>query len=141
MSTLESEQSLSCQVLSEPLAAGTALRATQADVDFGNRREHFRSPIEVTRPIGLALASPQGEPISPWISADILDLSTGGLCLVLMAGQDFEPNAHLVLNLRSQPGFGIEQLPVGLRWFVKGGLLVSLGVGFDQPFERLPSLA
>lgn len=113
-------------------------RATDAD---GDRREHFRNSIEVTQPISLALASEDGQVIGPWFSADILDLSAGGLCLVLTSGQDFEPVNRLVLNLSSQPGFGVEQLPVSLRWYVKGGLLVSLGVGFDQPLDPLPPLA
>lgn len=121
--------------------AGLSLHhgATQPEGD--DRREYLRNSIEVTKPISLALASADGLVIGPWFSADILDLSAGGLCLVLTSGQEFEPVDRLVLNLSSQPGFGVEQIPVSLRWYVKGGMLVSLGVGFDQPLDPLPPLA
>jgi hypothetical protein len=121
--------------------AGLSLKTGSTEVEGDDRREHFRNSIEVTKPISLALASADGQVIGPWFSADILDLSAGGLCLVLTPGQEFEPVNRLVLNLSSQPGFGVEKLPVSLRWYVDGGLLVSLGVGFDEPFELLPLLA
>ncbi|MGB7563204.1 MAG: PilZ domain-containing protein [Prochlorococcaceae cyanobacterium] len=129
------------QVPGESLEADSSLQQEWADDAVVDRRKYFRYAIEVTKSISLALASADGEAIGPWLSADILDLSVGGLCLVLTAGQDFEPVNRLVLNLSSQPDFGVEQLPVSLRWYVKGGLLMSLGVGFDKPFELLPLLA
>ncbi|MCP9917651.1 PilZ domain-containing protein [Cyanobium sp. ATX 6F1] len=129
------------QVPGDGSEAGGSLQE-EGEKDHGaNRREHFRNSIEVTKPISLALASADGEAIGPWYSADILDLSAGGLCLVLTSGQEFEPVNRLLLNLSSQPGFGVEQISVNLRWYVKGGLLVSLGVGFDQPFDPPPELA
>ncbi len=129
------------QVPGDGFEAGLSLKPGSTAVAGDDRREHFRNAIEVTKPISLALASADGQVIGPWFSADILDLSAGGLCLVLTTGQEFEPVNRLVLNLSSQPGFGVEQLPVSLRWYVNGGFLVSLGVGFDQPLDPLPPLA
>ncbi len=131
----------STQAPGDGFEAGLSLQHGSAQLEGDDRREYLRNSIEVTKSISLALASADGQVIGPWFSADILDLSAGGLCLVLTSGQEFEPVNRLVLNLSSQPGFGVEELPVSLRWYVKGGLLVSLGVGFDQPLDPLPLLA
>jgi hypothetical protein len=127
-------------VLSIGLQAGTIVGAEVSSPDSHNRRSHFRNPVEVSRPIAVRPAPSQGAIEQPWRSANILDLSTGGLCLLLLVEGGFEPQERLLLDLRHQPGFGVPSLSVSLRWFVANGGVVTLGVGFDEPLKPLPQL-
>lgn len=121
-------------------SAGTALPGSVSPADSDNRRTHLRNPIEVSRPIAVRPAPNGREAIDPWRSATILDLSPGGLCLFLLAEEDFELPERLLLDLTNQPGFGVSRLSVSLRWYVAHAGVVTLGVGFDGPLEPLPQL-
>jgi hypothetical protein len=113
-----------------------------ADSPELTRRRHVRTSVEATRSLALQHLDGDDQPISSWCSADILDISLGGLCLLVM--QSFPLPDHeasrIRLDVRSQPGFGVENLAGQIRWFVQSGLVLTLGVGFDQPLERLPAL-
>lgn len=106
------------------------------------RRRFQRMSVEATRSLSLQLLSADWEPCSALCSADILDISLGGVCLLVL--QDFPlPQGEaprLRLNLSAQPGFGIDCLDGQIRWFVQSGLVLTLGVGFEKPLEQLPSL-
>ena len=106
------------------------------------RRQHRREPIAACRSIAVQVADQPARPPSPWLAADILDLSLGGLCLLIHAdgALALEPGLPLTLDVRSQPGFGVEQLPCHLIWHVRSGFGAALGLRFDQPLASLPPL-
>jgi hypothetical protein len=108
------------------------------------RRIAFRSPVEAVRSIGLMLLDNTGYAASPWLVADILDVSRGGLCLLLAERPDkpFRPHFRVRLNVSMHPDFGQPELAGSLRWFVRAEheRVVTLGVQFDQELPRLPTL-
>jgi len=53
---------------------------------------------------------------------------------------ELAPLMRLCLDVRPHPSFGTDVLSAELRWFVRSGLIVSLGVGFIEPLEELPVL-
>ena len=124
----------------EGITAGTVLEAG----DGSERRGAFRSPVEAVRSVGLMLLDDTGYPASPWLVADILDVSCGGFCLLLTEppGSPFRPHFRVRLNVSMHPDFGQPELEGSLRWFVRAELehVVTLGVQFDQELPRLPSL-
>ena len=125
----------------QDLAVWTRLDDRQAN-SAGVRRLHLRNPVESCRPIGLQLIDANGSPISGWHQADILDVSLGGFCLLLMEDVplDLAQLMQLRLDVRPHPSFGVDVVLAELRWFVRSGLIVSLGVGFATPLQQLPEL-
>ncbi|MEB3263678.1 MAG: PilZ domain-containing protein [Synechococcus sp.] len=129
-------------------SAGTSLQPLE-DVDGvallaedGGRRTHLRNPVEACRPIAVQMLDEHGEPASAWYLADILDVSVGGFCLLITEDQPM-PLAQLMrlrLDVRPHPAFGAPVVGAELRWFVRAGFVVTLGVGFDQPLAQLPAL-
>lgn len=105
-------------------------------------RRFQRISVEATRSLALQLLGADGEPCSGWSAADIIDISLGGVCLLVLQSFPLPQGdaPRLRLNLRSQPGFGIDSLDGRIRWFVQSGLVLTLGVGFEKPLEQLPSL-
>jgi len=124
-----------------PVAVWSALDGRDA-VDERSRRAHARDQVDTCRPIGLQLIDGDGSPVSAWHQADILDVSQGGFCLLLMEDVPLELSRlmRLRLDVRPHPSFGVDVLLAELRWFVRSGLVVSLGVGFETPLQRLPEL-
>ena len=118
-------------------ATAAAARDTAAE-----RRGAFRRPVEVSCSIALMLLDGQGEPASPWMVADILDLSLGGLCLLThdRYNHPYASTSTLLLDLSTQPSFGVTELAATLRWYVKTDPVVTLGVAFEQPLPALPML-
>ena len=108
------------------------------------RRIAFRSPVEAVRSIGLMLLDDTGYAASPWLVADILDVSCGGFCLLLgeRPDQPFRPRFRVRLNVSMHPDFGAPELGGSLRWFVRAEHehLVTLGVQFDAELPRVPTL-
>lgn len=126
------------------LTAATVLQAGDpAPAGSGDeRRLAFRSPVDAVRSIALMLLDDTGYAASPWQVADILDVSCGGLCLLLgeRPEQPFRPHYRVRLNVSMHPDFGAPELGGSLRWFVRAGLMVTLGVQFDAELARLPGL-
>ena len=112
------------------------------DPAAAERRNAFRHPVEVSRPIALMLLDGQGEPASPWMVADILDVSLGGMCLLAHGryNHPFASTTSLQLDLTSQPSFGVPELVASLRWYVRTDPVVTLGVAFERPLPALPML-
>ena len=107
------------------------------------RRTQERFSVEATRPLALRQIDAEDRPIGPWYTADILDISLGGLCLLVMhdtAALPLGEDARVQLDLRAQPGFGRASVTGSIRWFVESGFVLSLGVSFDQPFTEFPEL-
>jgi hypothetical protein len=129
-------------------SAGTALRPLE-DLDGatllaedGGRRNHLRNPVEACRPIAAQMLDAHGSPASAWYLADILDVSVGGFCLLITEDQPM-PLTQLMrlrLDVRPHPSFGTPVVGAELRWFVRAGFVVTLGVGFDQPLAEIPAL-
>jgi hypothetical protein len=127
------------------LTAATRLAAGEPALLGSERRTDFRSPVEVVRSIRLMLLDDTGYPASPWLVADILDLSCGGMCLLIgdPPGSPFRPHARVRLDVSMHPDFGAPTLAGSVRWFTAAGQqqVVSLGVQFDRELPRLPALA
>ena len=92
-----------------PLSVWTVLDSRDS-ADLQSRREHTRNPVEACRPIGLQLIDPEGVPLSAWHQADILDVSLGGFCLLLMEDVPLELTQlmRLRLDVRPHPSFGVD---------------------------------
>lgn len=98
--------------------------------------------MEATRPLALRQLDAEDQPIGPWYSADILDISRGGLCLLVMHDSALQLGevVRVRLDLRAQPGFGLASVTGSIRWYVESGFVLSLGVSFDQPLTQMPEL-
>ena len=139
------------EVAPHGITAATRLQAGGSDLDGGaagdggeDRRGSFRNPVEAVRSIGLMLLDDTGYPASPWLVADVLDVSCSGLCLLVFERPDapFLPRFRVRLNVSMHPDFGVPELGASLRWFVRAGLehVVTLGVQFDRELPRPPIL-
>ena len=130
----------------EGVIAATVLEGQDQDAAASGdeRRIAFRSPVDAVRSIGLMLLDDTGYAASPWLVADILDVSRGGLCLLLAERPDkpFRPHFRLRLNVSMHPDFGTPELAGSLRWFVRAEHehVVTLGVQFDAELPQLPVL-
>ena len=114
--------------------------------DGSSRRQHLRLVAPPCRPITLRslLSDDDGEP-QPWLYADILDISLGGLCLLITADLPLELGQRFSVDFRAHRLADAEQrsdscLMASLRWFVHAGYVTTLGLGFDQPLIALPEL-
>ncbi|MFY8150210.1 MAG: PilZ domain-containing protein [Prochlorococcaceae cyanobacterium] len=129
-------------------SAGTSLQtadeasAGAAAADAAGRRHHLRNPVEACRPIAVQVLDDWGNPASAWYLADILDVSLGGFCLLITedSPMPLTQQMRLRLDVRPHPAFGADVVGAELRWFVRAGFVVTLGVGFDQPLTELPAL-
>ncbi|MCP9791192.1 PilZ domain-containing protein [Vulcanococcus limneticus] len=128
------------------IEAGTLLHGSGEDEDGGepgdDQRRTYRHPVEVCRPIGLQLLNDALEPVTAWLLADILDISLGGLCLLITDSTDhhFAPRHRVRVNVTAHPSFGVSDLLGELRWFVKSDYVVTMGIGFNQQLAELPDL-
>lgn len=116
--------------------------AEQQDAAAAPRRLHQRDQVEICRPIAVRLLDEGALPLSDWLAADILDLSVGGLCLLLAEDDSLplRPLMPLQLDVRNQPGFQRQLMGAQLRWFVPSGFVITIGLVFDTPLPALPAL-
>jgi hypothetical protein len=84
------------------------------------------------------------EPASQWFSADILDISLGGVCVLITGTPDMQLGQRVTLDFKAhrlpeslQPQ---TLIAARLRWFVRSGLVSTLGISFDMPLPELPEL-
>jgi hypothetical protein len=106
-----------------------------------HRRREPRQSVGSVLPIRLRLLPDQ--PASQWLTADILDISHGGLALLVPAITAPQLGSPVLLDVSDHPGFGVVRLPGLLRWCEPAdqlGALQVLGVQLDQPLPRLPPL-
>ncbi len=124
--------------------AGTLLYGSPGELagDGHDQRRSYRHPVEVCRPIGLQLLNDGLEAVTVWLLADILDVSLGGLCLLITENTNhpFAPGHRVRLNVTAHPSFGESELLGQLRWFVRSDFVVTMGIGFDQQLSTLPEL-
>lgn len=138
----------------EPFAAGTILEPLEGppgdldDSGYAGKRRHPRQAAPPCRPVtvrvdpdGLAAA---GVPSGRWFYADILDISSGGLCLLITDTQDLEVGLPVAVDFKSHrlpAAFaGETQVTATLRWFVRSGPVTTMGLGFLEPLPALPEL-
>jgi hypothetical protein len=105
-----------------------------------NQRQEPRIQVGSVQPVGLRLLKGDG-PLAPWLVADILDLSHGGMALLLSSAPPMELDQAVLLDVSAHPDFGRVRLPAYLRWFVVSPVVITVGVQFDQPLVVLPQLA
>ncbi|MEA5474596.1 PilZ domain-containing protein [Synechococcus sp. CCY9201] len=122
--------------------AGTTLQPSIGPSDDQDSRRHLRNPVEACRPIAVQVLDDLGQPASAWYLADILDVSVGGFCLLITEDQPMPlaQRLRIRLDVRPHPSFGVDVMPAVLRWFVRSGFVVTLGVGFEKPLDSLPLL-
>ena len=107
----------------------------------GGERDILRHPREQAppcRPLKVML------PGAGCFSADILDISLGGVCLLITQNQELRIGQPVTLD------FSAHRLPevlqsrglveARLRWYVRSGPVTTMGVGFDAALPELPEL-
>jgi hypothetical protein len=104
-------------------------------------RKLERFPVQGTRPIAMRPLHADGTPSGPWALADILDISLGGLCLLVTGPLALERGQPLELDLRSHPDFGVQRLQVEARWWMSSDSFSTLGIAFSTPLAAIPELA
>ena len=107
-----------------------------------NRRHEPRLAVGSVLPVQLRFL-PAGQPPQPWITADILDISHGGMALLVPCQDGTRLGESLLLDVSQHPGFGAVRLPAVLRWSRPAGelgLVQLIGVQLDQPLPRVPPL-
>ena len=107
-----------------------------------NRREEPRLAVGSVLPVQLRFLPP-GQPPGAWITADILDISHGGMALLLPCQEAAVIALPLLLDVSHHPGFGAVRLPGVLRWSQPAdglGVLQLIGVQLDRPLPLVPPL-
>ena len=104
------------------------------------QRQHQRLVAPPCRPVRIQLLQPDGAPRTDWLDADILDLSQGGVCLLIMDGHALNVSDRLMLDVQAPLGSALPLLPGLVRWFVRSCDVITLGVGFEQSLPDLPQL-
>lgn len=123
----------------EPKAA--CLLESEDDA-WGGRdlRRLERFPVAGSRPIALRPLDAQAQPSGPWVLADILDISLGGLCLLLNGSLELRAGQLLQLDLRSHPNFPWVRVDVEARWWISSESFSTLGLAFPYQLESIPRL-
>ena len=123
-------------------AAEAACFADASSSDWGGpeARKLERIPVQGTRPIAMRPMGPAGTASAPWVLADILDISLGGLCLLVSGPMVLQRGQHLQLDLRSHPDFGVFRLEVEARWWMSSESFSTIGIAFPVPLRTIPEL-
>jgi hypothetical protein len=128
---------------SGPFEAETILTADEyleiLDPDDGERRFE-RLVVPPCRPLPIQLLSPDGEPRTEWFYADILDISLGGLCLLITENHEFQVGQRLLVDFKVHRANDLDRADGMVRWFVRSGTVTTLGLGFSEALSQLPQL-
>ncbi|MCP9776558.1 PilZ domain-containing protein [Cyanobium sp. Tous-M-B4] len=107
--------------------------------DDGQRRfERLVAPP--CRPVPIQLLSPDGEPRTEWFYADILDISLGGLCLLITENHELQVGQRLLVDFKVHRATDLHRVAGLVRWFVRSGTVTTMGLGFSEPLSLLPQL-
>ena len=107
-----------------------------------NRRHEPRLDVGSVLPVQVRCLPPGQQP-SAWLPADILDISHGGMALLMPHQPGELMGQPCVLDVSNHPGFGVVRLPGVLRWCRAAdglGVLQVIGVQLDRPLPRVPPL-
>ena len=90
----------------------------------------------------VALRELDGEQgfVGRWLLVDILDISKGGMCLMVSDAHHFLADQHLMLDLRAHPDFGVLRLEVKVRWCRCSRSFTTFGVSFLEALPVVPRL-
>ena len=113
-----------------------------------NRSEHAgseqrrctRQAVMAIRPITLRLVDAPDPDGNPWQLADILNISQGGLCLMVAGLESIAQGHRLELDLRCHPDFATPSLLSQVCWCTSFDLFTTLGIAFLSPLDRVPQL-
>ena len=115
--------------------------AAQAREWLGHEHRRLeRCPVQASRPIALRELDGEHGLVGRWLLADILDISKGGMCLMVSGVHPFLAEQPLMLDVRSHPGFGELRLEVTVRWCHRSLSFTTFGVSFLQPLPAVPRL-
>jgi len=136
-------ESASAALPHAPAAADTAVVLAPSSDETWLGREHRRQerhPVQASRPIAARLLDADGQPQGRWFLTDILDISCGGLCLLVSGTIQLPTDQRLQLDVRCHPDFGALRLECVVRW-CRGSIgFTTLGLAFREPLPRLPRL-
>jgi hypothetical protein len=99
-----------------------------------------RYPVQASRPIALRLLDAGGQPQGRWFLADILDISRGGLCLMVSGPMQLPAEQRLQMDVRCHPDFGQLRLESMVRWCRSSIAFTTLGLAFLELLPRVPRL-
>ncbi len=75
-----------------------------------------------------------------WMHADVLNISTGGLCLALPPHLPHQLEPLTRLDLRQLGGFGEQPLAVSVQWSADHHWIATVGIAFHQALEAMPAI-
>lgn len=99
-----------------------------------------RYPVQASRPIALRLLDDSSQPQGRWLLADILDISRGGVCLLVSGPMPLPTEQRVQLDVRCHPDFGTERLVSLVRWCRSSISFTTLGLAFLELLPRVPRL-
>ena len=105
-----------------------------------SQRRHERLVAPPCRPLPIQLLQQDGTPGTDWFYADILDISLGGLCLLITENHAMEVGHTLLVDFKVHHATDLHRVPGLVRWFVRSGSVTTLGVGFLEPLQQIPQL-
>ncbi len=115
--------------------------AAQARDWLGHEHRRLeRCPVQASRPIALCELDGEHGLVGRWLLADILDISKGGMCLMVSGSLHVPAEQPLMLDVRSHPGFGVLRLEVTVRWCRCSASFTTFGVSFLEPLAAVPRL-
>ena len=91
-------------------------------------------------PLLIQLPSPGCEARTQWFYADILDISLGGLCLLITENHDLQVGQRLLVDFKVHRATDLHRVAAMVRWFVRSGTVTTMGVGFSEALPLLPQL-
>jgi hypothetical protein len=103
-------------------------------------RRHERLVAPPCRPVPIQLLQQDGSPRSEWFYADILDISLGGLCLLITESHPLEVGHGVLVDFKAHRSSDLHRVPGLVRWFVRSGSVTTMGLGFADPLHDLPEL-
>lgn len=116
------------------------LPVNESEHTGSEQRRCSRQAVMAIRPITLRLVDAPDPGGNPWQLADILNISQGGLCLMVAGLESLAEGHRLELDLRGHPDFATPSLLSQVRWCTSFDLFTTLGIAFLSPLERLPQL-
>lgn len=105
-----------------------------------SQRRHERLVAPPCRPVPIQLLLRDGTPGTEWFYADILDISQGGLCLLITENHALEVGHNLLVDFKVHRATALHRVPALVRWFVRSGSVTTMGVGFLEPLQQIPQL-
>ena len=105
-----------------------------------SQRRHERLVAPPCRPVPIQLLKSDGALPTDWFYADILDISLGGLCLLITEGHPVEVGQQLLVDFKAHRISDLHRVPGLVRWFVRSGSVTTMGIGFADPLLDLPQL-